>query len=68
MYDTIGRVAGGKQFVHSTEVVRFSECPLSEVQLCIHVCTYACVVVYGTCVCVCSATACSQRTARWMPE
>ena len=57
MYDTIGRVAGGKQLVHSTEV-----------PLCIHVRTYAFVVVYGTCVCVCSATACSQRTARWMPE
>ena len=68
MYDTIGRVAGDKQFVHSTEVVRFSECPLSEVPLYIHVRTYAFVVVYGTCVCVCSATACSQRTARWMPE
>ena len=28
---------GGKQFVSSTEVVRFSECPLSDVPLYIHV-------------------------------
>ena len=27
---------GGKQFVYSTEVVYFSECPLSEVPLCNH--------------------------------
>ena len=59
---------GGKQFVSSTDVVHFSECLLSEVQLYIHVRTYAFVVVYGMCVCVCSVTACSQRTARWMPE
>ena len=32
---------GGKQFVRSTEVVRFSECPLSEVPLYTATCTYS---------------------------
>ena len=65
MYDTISR---GQAVYKSTYVVHFSECPLSEVPLYLHVYTYACVVVYSTYVCVCSATACSQRTARWMPD
>ena len=33
-------LAGGTQFVHCREVVRSSECPLSEVPLYMHTCMY----------------------------